>query len=82
MLVFHIGLAWNALTLAQGQENMTPAGALNAVGTGEGLPVHPPPPPPSGLSRNRLGTGAHRPHNLSVQPAEAENDLLKKDKFI
>ena len=36
MLVFHIGLAWNALTLAQGQENMTPAAALNAVGTGEG----------------------------------------------
>eukprot|EP00064_Thunnus_orientalis_P007661 superscaffoldBa00000864_g7683 len=33
-LVFHIGLAWNALTLARGQENMTPAGALNAVGTG------------------------------------------------
>lgn len=38
-LFSQIGLAWNALTLAQGQENMTAVGALNVVWTAEGLPV-------------------------------------------
>ncbi|KAI9526541.1 hypothetical protein NQZ68_038625 [Dissostichus eleginoides] len=81
-LVFHIGLAWSALTLALGQENMTPAIALNTVGTDEGLPVPVPSPPPPDKAEtapvNPLLTALHLDGNPGRDGSYLAEFLLAK----